>query len=88
MLTEEIFKKAADIIEEAKTDKNFRSDYEVNLLAIGDSAEEYSLYEIELSEDYYLVIDFVNFVFEDASLVSRGHESHISYNVGEDFEQN
>lgn len=86
MLTEEIFRKAADIIEDARTNKDFRSDYEVNLVAVGDSAEDYSLYEIELSDDYYLVIDFVNFIFEDASLVCRTQEAHISYNIGEDPE--
>jgi plasmid maintenance system killer protein len=86
MLTSAIFKKASDIIEEAKTNKNFHADYENNLRATGASAEEYALYEIELNEEYYLVIDFVNHKFEDVSLVNRGHEAHISYNVGEEYE--
>lgn len=87
MITESILNQALKIIEEAKANsEDFRSDYESNLRATGESAEEYSLYEIELSEDYYLVIDLVNFKVEDISLVNRGHEAHISYNVGEEFE--
>ena len=86
MITDEILKKGLQILEEAKLNPDFHSNYESNLRATGDSAEEYSLYEIELSEEYYVVIDFVNFKLEDYSLVNRGHEAHISYNVGEEFE--
>jgi len=86
MITDTIINQAQKIIEEAKSKNDFHTTYESNLRATGESADEYSLYEIELSEDYYLVIDFVNFKLEDVSLVSRGHEAHISYNVGEEFE--
>lgn len=85
MTADDLLNEALKLINKAKSDsRNFMSDYPANLRATGESSSAYSLYEFELSDNYYLVIDFVDLSFEDFSIVCRGHESHIVYNSGEE----
>jgi|GEM_PF-5098130 len=61
-------------LDEAKTDKGFHDKYVEQLLATGETPAEYSVYRFEVADDYYLLIDFVNYQLEDFSLISLGHE--------------
>ena len=87
MLSVDLLTEALKFIDEAKSDSSaFMTAYPANLRATGESPADYALYEFELSDNYYLVIDFAGLVFEDFSIVCRGHESHIVYNSGEEDE--
>jgi hypothetical protein len=68
-----ILKKAKQIIEKAKTDEDFFFDNGDQLIATGERSVDYSLYCFDLSDEYYLLIDFVDFAFEDFSIVHKNH---------------
>jgi hypothetical protein len=69
-----ILKKAMTLINKAQDDENFLSDNSDRLVGTGDSSAEYSAYCFELSDEYYLILDFVDFSLVDFSIVNRGHK--------------
>lgn len=73
----EILKKAQILVEAAQTNPDFCGDHSDNLFATGERSVDYSAYHFELSDDYYLIIDFVDFSFEDFSIVNRSHHGMI-----------
>lgn len=74
MTGENALNEALSLINEAKTDKDFVSKYNDNLFATGERQIDYCAFRFELPEDYYLILDFANFVLEDFSIVCYGHE--------------
>jgi len=75
---EAILSKAQGIIASAKNDENFLFDNSGNLIATGERSVDYSLYYFDLSDEYYLLIDFVDFSFEKFSIVNKSHSPEIS----------
>jgi len=87
MESSQLLNKALDIIKIAENNSgNFHSMYSQFLRATGESSADYSLYEIELSEDYLLVIDFVDFSISDFSIVHRSHTKYIAWSANEEVE--
>lgn len=76
----DILSKAQKIIEQAETNKEFHSEYANNLVGTGERSSDYSSYHFEINDDYYLIIDFADFSFENFSLVYQNHHHQISLN--------
>lgn len=73
----EILAKANEILNKAQNDLAFLADNADNIIATGERSVDYSLYCFDLSDDYYLLIDFVDFSIEDFSIVNKSHYNTI-----------
>lgn len=74
----EILKKAQPIILKAQEDDDFLADNTDNLRGTGESSADYSIYEFDLSDDYSLLIDFIDLSYEGFSIVNKNHKDFIS----------
>lgn len=79
-----ILQKAIVLIEEATNNDNFHFDYSDNLIATGGSSADYSAYYFELSEDYFLTLDFKDFSFDDFSIVGKSQKQLICQLLNEE----
>jgi len=67
----EVLSKATKIIEKAINDETFFDDYADSLFATGERSVDYSAYCIDIDEDYFLIIDFVDFGLDDFSIINK-----------------
>ena len=74
----EILKKAMELINKAQNDQEFIFEHSDNLIATGERSVDYSAYCFDLSEDYYLILDFKDFSFEDFSIFHKFRKSLIN----------
>lgn len=74
----DILSKAQEIITEAQNSEVFFSKYATNLVGTGERSVDYSVYDIDINDDYSLIIDFADFSFENFSLVYNHHRKQIA----------
>lgn len=74
---ENILIKATKIIEEGKNNYDFFGKYADSLIGTGERSCDYSVYAIELNEDYTLIIDFVDFSYKDFSIINHKQKDSI-----------
>lgn len=78
-MTADILQKASKIIEKAKNDKHFAGDHCDEIIMSGESTADYSLHKFELSEDYFLLLDFSDFSFNDFSIINKSHYEQMKF---------
>lgn len=72
-----ILEKAKRIIEKAMNDENFLADYSDSMIAMGERTVDYCAYCIDLDDEYFLIVDFSDFGFDDFSIVNKKQKALI-----------
>lgn len=77
---ENIHQEILSLIDQAQNDIDFQADYSEYIIATGDSSADYALYHIDISDDYYVFITFSDSIFNNFSVVYKGHHPFIGSN--------
>jgi hypothetical protein len=80
----EVLQKAEKLISDAKNSEGFHEKYAGNLLSSGERTVDYCSYKIDLNKDYFIIIDFIDFGFNDFSIICKKHQIEIKGSLGYD----
>ncbi len=73
MKTNQILGRVSEVIDAALNDSNFFSNNVDSLIATGERTVDYSAYCIEIDKDNFLILDFVDFVLDNFSIINKEH---------------
>ena len=76
------FKKIQSILEEAKNNVDFHDKYQNNTVGTGERSVDYVIYQIEISKDVYLLVDFVDFGLDSYSIIDTRMKKTIDFILG------